>query len=189
MSRPASLSMRFHPRELFYIPNLLTYQRLVLIPLILIYLREHNLLAASLLGGAAMLSDILDGVLARRLNESSELGKILDPLTDKIAIALFAIYAVLEADFPIWAAGLIIARDMLIIILGIVFSRRAKEIPVSNFLGKITALSWGMLLLVYVVDWETGKIPFLALSLFLLAASVISYARRLFSSLDSSRKA
>lgn len=177
--------MRFQPQELFYIPNLLTYQRLFLIPLILIYLKEHNLLAASLLGAAAMLSDISDGILARRLNQNSELGRILDPLTDKIAIALFAIYAVLEADFPIWAAGLIIARDISIILLGIIFARRVKEIPVSNFLGKITALSWGILLLVYVVNWEKVKIPLLVLSLLLLAASVVSYARRLFIPLAS----
>jgi CDP-diacylglycerol--glycerol-3-phosphate 3-phosphatidyltransferase len=181
--------MRFNLRELIYIPNLLTYQRLVLIPLILIYLREHNLLAASLLGGTAMLSDILDGVLARRLNESTELGKILDPLTDKIALAVFAIYAVWQADLPIWAAGLIIGRDILIIFLGIVYAQRVKEIPVSNFLGKITALSWGLLLLVYVVKWEKGQLPLMWLSLVLLLASVISYARRLFISIDSSTPA
>ncbi len=171
--------MRFQARELFFVPNLLTYLRIVLIPLIFYYLTEQNLLMAAVLGGWAMVSDILDGILARKLKESSELGKILDPLTDKIAIGAFAIYVVLQADFPLWAAALVIGRDVLIILLGIAFSRKTREIPTSNFLGKITALSWGILLVVYVVRWEGGKIPFLVLSLILLGASVVSYAGRL----------
>lgn len=171
--------MRFQARELFFVPNLLTYFRIVLIPLIFYYLEEQNFLLAAVLGGGAMVSDILDGTLARRLNESSELGKILDPLTDKIAIGAFAVYIVLHANFPAWAAALIIGRDLLIIILGLIFSGKTKEIPASNFLGKITALSWGILLVVYVVRWEGGKIPFLVLSLILLGASVVSYGGRL----------
>jgi len=126
-----------------------------------------------------MVSDILDGISARKLKESSELGKLLDPLTDKIAIGAFAIYVVLQADFPLWAAALIIGRDILIILLGLIFSQKTKEIPTSNFLGKITALSWGILLVFYVVRWEGGKIPFLVLSLILLGASVVSYSLRL----------
>src|SRR4030067_886364 len=86
---------------------------------------------------------------------------------------------VLTPYFPLWAAALIIGRDVLIILLGLIFSRKTKEIPTSNFLGKITALSWGILLVVYVVRWEAGKIPFLMLSVILLAASIISYGKRL----------
>ena len=171
--------MRFQARELFFVPNLLTYFRIVLIPLIFYYLEEQNFLWAAVLGGGTMVSDILDGILARKLNQSSELGKILDPLTDKIAIGAFAAYTALTADFPLWAAALIIGRDVLIILLGLIFSRKTKEIPTSNFLGKITALSWGILLVVYVVRWEAGKMPFLMLSVILLAASIISYGARL----------
>jgi len=171
--------MRIHSRELLYVPNLLTYLRIFLIPLIYLYLLEKKWALAAGLGVIAMLSDILDGIVARKRQENSDLGKILDPLTDKLAIAVFALYAVWQAGFPLWAAGLIIGRDVIILWAGIIFSRRTREIPVSNFLGKITALCWGILLLVYVVNWEAGKIPFLVLSVGLLGASLVSYIIRL----------
>ena len=175
--------MRFHSRELFYVPNLLTYLRIFLIPLTYLYLLEKRWALAAGLGITAMLSDILDGIIARKTQENSDLGKILDPLTDKLAIAVFALYAVWQAGFPLWAAGLIIGRDVSILLAGIIFSSRTKEIPVSNFLGKITALCWGILLLVYVVDWEAGKIPFLVLSVILLIASIGSYTVNLIKTL------
>ena len=179
--------MRFSRRELFFVPNLLTYLRVILIPIIYYALTRGQLPAAALLGGLAMLTDIFDGVLARKLNQNSELGKILDPLTDKIFIALFVIYVVRHRDFPVWAAALIISRDVLIITLGVIFSGRHKQIPVSNFLGKVTALSWGILLVVYVMEWENLKIPALGLSVALLSASVFSYANRFMSGMKEKR--
>lgn len=167
--------MRFQPRELFFLPNLLTFFRTALIPVVYHLLIKDQITWAVGLGAFMMATDILDGLLARKLNQASELGKILDPLSDKAAIALFSIYAVIHKDFPLWAAALIIGRDLAIILVGVLFSRKTNQIPVSNFLGKITTLSWGILLLVYVVGWKTGQAPFLILSLSLWAASVYSY--------------
>lgn len=171
--------MRFQAREFLYLPNLLTYLRILLIPVIYHLLREDQLAWPAILGAFLMATDILDGILARRLNQISELGKILDPLSDKIAIAIFAIYAVIHRDFPLWAAALIIGRDVLIILLVPIFAGKTNQIPVSNFLGKITALSWGILLTVYVLDWEPIKPIWLLLSVILLGASGFSYGRKL----------
>ncbi|OGC91646.1 MAG: hypothetical protein A2142_08665 [candidate division Zixibacteria bacterium RBG_16_48_11] len=177
--------MRIQLPELFFLPNLLTFLRTALIPVVYYLLLENQIAWAVGLGAFMMATDILDGLLARKLNQASELGKILDPLSDKAAIALFSIYVVIYKGFPLWAAALIIARDLGIILTGVLFSRKTKQVPVSNFLGKITALSWGILLVVYVVGWKTGQAPLLILSLVLWAASVYSYTRTFIFSLRS----
>ena len=170
--------MQFQVKELIYLPNLLTYLRFVFMPVMYYLLTVDKVSLAVILGLVAMLTDIWDGILARRLKQSSEIGKILDPLVDKITIALFSIYAVIHKGFPAWAAGAIIGRDLVIILLGLVFAGRVNQIPTSNFLGKITALSWGVLLVIYVLELDWAKPFLLIVCLILLAASVFSYARR-----------
>jgi cardiolipin synthase len=170
--------MRFRAREFLLIPNLLTYVRLLLLPLMYYLLTKGEVIWAVVLGLVAMLTDIFDGILARKLNQTSEIGKILDPLVDKMTIALFSIYAVIHKGFPLWAAAAVIGRDVLILLSAVIFASRAKQIPTSNFLGRITALSWGVLLVIYVLELMPVRAFFLVLSLLLLAASILSYARR-----------
>lgn len=68
-------------------------------------------------GGAALISDMLDGFFARRLDQKSELGKVLDPIADKLTITLVSFALILsrepefEANFPVWAFIIMIVRD------------------------------------------------------------------------------
>ncbi|MGH2812252.1 MAG: CDP-diacylglycerol--glycerol-3-phosphate 3-phosphatidyltransferase, partial [Actinomycetota bacterium] len=88
----------------------------------------------------AALTDSLDGYLARRYERVTRLGQFLDPLADKLLVgaALFVLVAL--RDFPLWAAAVIVVREVAVSLLRVAALRRGRSLPASA-LGKIkTAL-------------------------------------------------
>ena len=125
---------------------------------------------------AMVLSDILDGVLARARNEVTEWGKIIDPIADKLAIDSIAALLVYAKGLPLWVAAAVIGRDVLIVIGGVLLASRIKVVPSSNFWGKATTCVMAALLLTFAMDFDPPK-PFLvALAGILILTSAISYA-------------
>jgi CDP-diacylglycerol--glycerol-3-phosphate 3-phosphatidyltransferase len=169
-------------REFWLAPNLLSLFRLVFAPLPVIMIAHGHDTAALMLVLLAIVTDILDGMLARRLNQVSELGKLLDPLADKIGIATLVIALAVYRDFPVWAAAMIVGRDVLILLGGLLFLSTHPTPPMSNYFGKLTALAWTLLIISYLT-------PFVAVQRVLLIAAVIMapvsfyfYLRRFFRS-------
>lgn len=99
------------------IPNSITFTRIILvIPLIyLLYQPEINFqwLALAIFIIAAA-TDWLDGYLARKLNQITELGKFLDPLTDKILVIAPFLVLIERQQIPAWAVLIIIVREIVI---------------------------------------------------------------------------
>ena len=99
------------------LPNILTLLRIALIPcFVLVYYLpfEHARLCAAALFGIAAVTDWLDGYLARRLNQISKLGAFLDPVADKLMVAVVLV-VLLEARHSLWLvapAAVIIGREI-----------------------------------------------------------------------------
>ena len=74
-----------------------------------------------------IISDILDGFLARRRGEITRWGKILDPMADKVAIGAVGIAMVLFKGLPIWVVVVVLVRDGLILLAGIVLEKSPHE--------------------------------------------------------------
>jgi cardiolipin synthase len=104
------------------IPNLVTLCRIALIPVFgFLWWKGHHL-GALIVFAAASLSDWLDGFLARLLDQKSRLGQILDPAADKLMVLVcFLVAAALHA-VPIWLAGLVIGRDVVLASGGALFA-------------------------------------------------------------------
>jgi len=104
------------------IPNILTISRILLIPLFIISLLKGMFSAALLIFTFAAISDALDGLLAKYLNQYSVLGAILDPIADKLLLSSsFVCLAVLNI-IPGWLAVLVITRDILIVLAIAIFT-------------------------------------------------------------------
>lgn len=97
------------------LPNALTLARLFSIPLIVVLIHENNFAAACWLFIAAGITDALDGYLARKLNQSSEIGAYLDALADKSLIAASFITLHFEGLVPFWLLILVVSRDLMIV--------------------------------------------------------------------------
>jgi len=136
------------------LPNLISLSRIALMPFILISLRAGQDIALLVLMLAAVATDFLDGLLARRLGKVSDLGKVLDPLADKVCIDSMAVALSLWRGFPWWATGLIVVRDLLILAGGLFLVKRNNPIPVSNWPGKIAATVLAGAIVFYAMGWQ-----------------------------------
>ncbi len=88
----------------------------------------------------ALITDALDGYFARRFNQVSELGKVIDPLADKTAIGIVIVLLTVYHDIAFWYTGMVVTRDLLIFTGGIYITKRTGKVLASNYLGKITVV-------------------------------------------------
>ena len=98
-----------------YLANIITLGRLLSVPVVVWLIIDGSMLPAFALFVAAGISDAVDGFLARRFNQRSELGGYLDPLADKAL--LVGVYVTLGhvGHLPAWLVILVVFRDVLII--------------------------------------------------------------------------
>ena len=128
-------------KEIYTIPNLLSMIRLLLIPVyVIIYLRADQqpdyFLAAAILA-VSCLTDMVDGQIARHFNMISTIGKILDPLADKLT--QFALILCLSVNYPVlWLlVGLFFIKELFQLIAGAVNMRKGKMLKGALISGKI----------------------------------------------------
>jgi CDP-diacylglycerol--glycerol-3-phosphate 3-phosphatidyltransferase len=99
------------------LPNLLTFARILMIPVVLVLLSRgtpRDCFWAAVVYGLAAITDALDGWLARRQGLVSMLGKFLDPLADKLIVAATLVWLVAMGRAPAWAVALLISRELTI---------------------------------------------------------------------------
>jgi cardiolipin synthase len=164
--------------DLLLIPNLITLVRLLSLPFILYFLLKNttsDFIIALILMGIAYFSDMIDGWVARKLNQESDLGKILDPLVDKLAIGAVAIYTVIYKGFPLWALVLILSKDILILLGGWYLLRKKKVVPQPNKWGKYTVALWGVILFLYLIELSFWKGLLLWVGVVMILITFVSY--------------
>ncbi|MCC6558351.1 MAG: CDP-diacylglycerol--glycerol-3-phosphate 3-phosphatidyltransferase [Polyangiaceae bacterium] len=125
------------------LPNLLTFARIVMIPIVLVLLARgapRDCFWAACVYAAAAITDMLDGYLARRQNLVSVLGKFLDPLADKLIVAATLVWLVPMGRISAWAVVLLISREITITALRSIASTEGLVIAAGDE-GKVkTAL-------------------------------------------------
>ncbi|MEV7526486.1 CDP-alcohol phosphatidyltransferase family protein [Streptomyces sp. NPDC091371] len=127
---------RVQTDRIFTIPNILSMARLAGVPLFLwLILAEHDgwALAVLMLSG---ISDYLDGKLARRWNQISNLGRLLDPAADRLYILSTLFGLTYREILPLWLTGALLARDLMLLVNVWILRRHGYPPPQVNFLGK-----------------------------------------------------
>ncbi|MCK1799030.1 CDP-alcohol phosphatidyltransferase family protein [Streptomyces sp. XM4193] len=128
--------------RIFTVPNILSMARLAGVPIFLWLILwpefggpNHDLWALGLLAFSGV-SDYLDGKLARRWNQISSLGRLLDPAADRLYILATLVGLTWREILPLWLTGLILARELMLLVMVWVLDRRGYAPPEVNFLGK-----------------------------------------------------
>lgn len=124
---------------------------------------------------AMIISDILDGHLARRRNEITRWGKILDPLADKVAIGAITLVLVFYKDLPFWVIAAVVIRDGLILLASMFLIGKKDVVVSSNIWGKLTTLFMSFMLVSFLMDLFVVQTPLLWICGVLLAVSWVSY--------------
>ena len=170
-------------QDFFTIPNILSLFRLLLIPVYAsLYLnateKYHFVLAGTILT-ISCLTDMIDGKIARKYNMITALGKILDPLADKLT--QFALTICLSMKYPVLypVLSLFVIKELFQLVLGIVFLRRGKMLPGALMAGKVctTVLFVSLILLVLIPDMSHDAVTLIAaVDTIFLMISFVSYA-------------
>jgi cardiolipin synthase (CMP-forming) len=136
------------------IPNVLSSLRIALIPVFVWLIVDRDTTFSGLIMlGVVLATDWIDGAIARATGQVSELGKLLDPISDRLAIAAGLIALVVRDAFPLWAALLILVRDGVILVAGLLLlSVRRVRIEV-RYLGKVA--TFGLMLSIGCIAWGT----------------------------------
>lgn len=118
------------------IANQLTTIRIVMVPFFMYALLAGHEFIAAVLFGLAAFTDFLDGYLARKYNLVTNLGKLLDPLADKVLVMAAFVCLVELGEIPAWPVVIIISREMIISIFRAVAASEGVVIAAS-FWGKL----------------------------------------------------
>jgi cardiolipin synthase (CMP-forming) len=125
------------------IPNLLTMVRFLLIPVFVYFFFSQNPYSLEIAVSVFILSgvtDTLDGYVARRLNQITRLGTVLDPLADKIMLITVLASVTISNNIPIWIIVVVAVKELLLIVGAFtLYNERDIVIP-ANVFGKITTI-------------------------------------------------
>lgn len=153
MSAQPILSMK---EQFLTVPNLLSMLRLALVPVFLYLLLSERYLAAIVILALASLTDYLDGYFARKYNQVTRLGQLLDPAADRLYIFSTLVGLSVTEIIPAWLAIVIISRDLVLLVsYPILATHGYGPLPV-HYLGKAGtfALLYAFPLLLMAYIWE-----------------------------------
>jgi len=177
--------MKIIKDEIFTISNGLSLVRLLLsVPLYFLFIYFDNPGISDIIIFLiifASFTDILDGYIARKLNQITEFGKIIDPLADKIAMTAVLIGFIYNNLLPIYYVLIIILRDVLILLGGIFITKKTGKVLPSNMVGKITVLIIGFVILFRLLGFKQNDLIFdilFYLSIIMIIISFIVYLLR-----------
>lgn len=134
------------------LPNALSAARIALIPVFVWLIVDRDTTFGGLiLFGVVLSTDWIDGAIARATGQVTELGKLLDPVSDRLAIAAGLIALIVRDAFPLWAALPILVRDAAILVAGLaLLSVRGARIEV-RYLGKVA--TFGLMMAIGCIAW------------------------------------
>ena len=169
--------------DIFTWSNLISLTRvLVTVPIIYVHYQNNKevsqLVAILIFYGA--LSDYLDGLVARLRNEISELGKMLDPIADKVMAFLLFFYTVWLGWIPVWFFMIGVVRDVLIMLGSWYIKKKRGKVAMSTMSGKISvnilALYW--MSVFFLPDEGNAHAILMICSLVMMAISFVDYFYR-----------
>ncbi len=150
------------------VPNALSLVRLALVPVfcrVFFLPRPNAHLWAALVYALAFFTDIADGYIARKFDQITRLGRVLDPLADKLMTLAVIACITIDGIIPAWAVVVFFCKELAMGLGGLVMYRRVKDVRPSNWLGKASTGVFFVVLAALVLfpvprPWATGLITF-----------------------------
>jgi len=143
-------------KRIWTVPNFLSFLRLVFLVPILLYMARGQKVHALAFIFLGFSTDFIDGWIARRFNQRSDLGRMMDPVIDKLNILGASLLMVLSPlyRFPLWFFLFLVGRELAVVVFGLWLVRRRKIVPEANKPGKRSAFFTGVSVLLYILDYQ-----------------------------------
>ena len=130
----------FSKKQVMTIPNLLSLIRLIMIPFIVWFYVKTNYYAATALVVLSGITDVVDGIIARKFNMVSDLGKILDPIADKCTQGIVIICLSLKYRHMMWLVMLFVVKECIMGLLGYITIKSKDSVNSAKWYGKVSTL-------------------------------------------------
>jgi CDP-diacylglycerol--glycerol-3-phosphate 3-phosphatidyltransferase len=147
-------TLKFSKKDLFSIPNILCYIRLLLIPLfVVLYIKAESTseyFLAAFVVMIASFTDFLDGFIARTFHLVTEFGKFLDPLVDKLMQAALLFVLILKIDYMFLLIILFVVKELTMVVLGYFMLKHGKKLNGAKWFGKISTTVFYVIMLILV---------------------------------------
>ena len=164
------------------IPNILSSFRICLVPVfVIVYFSEsaHSKIFAVLIYALASFTDFLDGFIARKYHITTNVGKVLDPLGDKLMTVAVLVSITVDGVIPVWVVSVAVAKEVLMGIGGLVVHRRGSgEIPPSNMIGKSSTVVFFLVCAALMLLPGIGRglaVIMISVAVALMLAAFVSY--------------
>lgn len=173
-------------KDLMTIPNAISFIRILLITPFVAFFVTGNYIPAAVTIALSGLSDCFDGMIARRFHQESELGKILDPLADKLTLIAIGICLVFIEPFVLPLMIVMVIKDTLMIIGGTIIIKRGIIPPKSVWYGKVSTflfyISVGVIVLMTILNYHNTALTLslLGVTLALMLYSLVMYGVKFF---------
>lgn len=168
--------------ETLTIPNFITIGRFILVPVVVYALLSGHMAWAFIGFVVAGISDGIDGIIARQMNQRSELGAYLDPIADKLLlVSVFVVLGIL-GELPLWLVLLVVSRDTLIVmavilsaIMGQPIEMRPLMVSKANTVAQILLAAVVLGELALETLFGSLRMALVLLTGILTAASAVAY--------------
>ena len=157
------------------IPNCLTLIRIALLPVVVWRFRKGDSMGALIVYLLAMLTDAVDGFIARRYNQVTALGKLLDPLADKLSLVTLIALCVADGQIPLWLMAIILLKEAALVIGGAVALRRGIVVYALP-IGKVTTVAFITSIVVRFLGWRMTADVLLGVSVVLSMVALVWYS-------------
>lgn len=163
------------PERIWTLSNIISILRGSMGFPIAVLLSRNIMLWANVLIFLAIVSDGVDGFIARKNNQVTNLGKALDPIADKVCIFTVVLFLIINEQIPIQFLIVVGIRDLLISMMYVYLVNLKGYAIGANFLGKISIITVTAVILAYVYKVEQLQFPLLLISYTMLTLSFLQY--------------
>ncbi len=163
----------FNKKDLFTIPNILTYIRFILIVPFAYYFLYDNYVPAVICIGVSGLTDCFDGMIARRFNQVTSLGKILDPIADKFTLLAVVICMVIKVPIVLPVLITLLLKDVIMLLGGIDLINKGITPPAAKWYGKLGTVVFYISVCVIVFLKAAFKYENVAIDIALLSVTAV----------------
>ena len=170
----------FRKEQVFTIPNLLSLLRLLMIPVIIwLYCEKEDAIAAAVMIMVSGLTDVADGMIARRFHLVSDLGKLLDPVADKLTLAALIFCLISRYEWMLWVLLLYAAKEIITGISGLLVIQKKDVVNSSQWFGKLSTLVLYAVLFLLFLFPDISMVWAMAMMLLCAAVQVLSMVKYL----------
>ena len=171
----------FPDGKIWTVPNLMSFFRLLLVPVIIwAYVGKHDTSLTVILLAVSALTDVLDGHIARHFNLISDLGKVLDPIADKVTQVCVVLCLAFTYPLLWYLLGICVFRETSMAILGTLTVRKTGKVTGAKWYGKVSTIflyasALALLLFPNMPGWLSTCL--IILCMFFVTMALVLYAR------------